>query len=184
MEMNLAQWLPSGNSHPRWSTHVCMCAYTQAHTCMYMHLHTSEHTQTGAHTQRHAHTCMHAHIYTHAFRTKHRLRRNQEIHVKNPASLILRPMLSSASRGFQTQMSPGAWQVSSVVAGAWMESSRGWGKLWLRVCLPRHHLWHRTARTLSTLNVNLAFQLAMKVYWSRQKNRTVSLAVCWLALQS
>lgn len=62
-------------------------------------------------------------------------------------------------------------------AGAWMESSRGWGKLWLRVCLPCHHLWHRTARTLRILTVNLAFQLPMKVYWSRQKNRTVILAV-------
>ena len=127
-----------------------MCAYTRAHTCMHMHPHTSEHTQIGApmHTWRHAHTCMHAHIYTQAFRAEHRLGGNQEIHVKNPVSLILYPVLSSASRGFQTQMSPGAWQVSSVSAGAWMESSRGWGKLWLRVCLPCHHLWHRTARTL------------------------------------
>ena len=54
------------------------------------------------HTWRHAHTCMHAHIYTQGFRAKHRLGRNQEIYVKNPVSLILYPMLSSASRGLQT----------------------------------------------------------------------------------
>ena len=143
--MNPAQQLPSWNSHYCWSTRVCI--HTSTH--MHMHPHTSEHTdrRTRAHTETHTH--MHACPHIHSgIQSRAQVGGNQEIHVRNPASPILYPMLSSASRGFQTQMSPGAWQVSSVSAGAWMESSRGWGKLWLRVCLPCHHLCRRTARTL------------------------------------
>lgn len=110
--------------------HACKQAHTHIHkhaqtrTCMHTPMHTHRHADTGTcmrahmHIHRHAylciHTCTHTHMqtYTHAYRTKSKSGRNQEIHVKNPVSLIPCPLLSSTPRGLQTQRSPGAWQVS------------------------------------------------------------------------
>lgn len=68
---------------------------------------------------------------THAYRMKHNSGRKHEIHIKNPVSLILWPMLSSAPMALQKQMSPGTWQFQMEphsFRGSW-DGKRGAGRL-------------------------------------------------------
>lgn len=105
----------------------------------YTHDHVGTHTHTCTHGHAYACSCTHTHRHTHAYRTKYNSGRSWEMH-KHLFPLIPHPKPFSPPRGWQTQMSPDAWQVPSQVQREPGWRGKGQGGSGLASASPRHHL--------------------------------------------